>query len=76
MKKLKRKSEIHSFLKSIGHRKSSCKEEVYRDSGLSQEIRKITNKQLNLPSKGLRKRAKKAQSQQKKEDNKDQCRNK
>ena len=30
--------------------------EVYRDTGLLQEIRKISNKHPNLPPKGIRKR--------------------
>ena len=41
--------------------KSSFKKEVYSDTGLPQEMRKISNKQPNLPSKGIlinKKRAK------------------
>ena len=53
--KSKRKSETHNFLKSMGHSKSSSKRKVYRDPGLYQETRKISNKQPNLPFKGLRK---------------------
>ena len=36
--------------------KSSSKWEVYSDTGLPQEKRKISNKQPNLPSKGIRKK--------------------
>ena len=39
----------------MGHRKSGSKREVYSNTGLSQEIRKISNKQLKLPSKGIKK---------------------
>ena len=45
--------------------------------GLPQETRKISNKQPNVPSKGIRKRrTNKAQSQQKEGNNKDQRGNK
>ena len=38
---------------------------IYSDTGLLQETRRISNKQLNLPSKSIRKRRiNKAQSQQ------------
>ena len=37
--------------KSIGCTKSSFKREVYRDMGLPQETRKISNRQPNLPPK-------------------------
>ena len=36
--------------------KSSSKSEVYSDTNLPQGKRKISNKQLNLPSKGIRKK--------------------
>ena len=36
--------------------------EVYSDTGLPLEIRKISNKQANLPQKGIRKRTNKTQS--------------
>ena len=85
MKKTKRKSgntlrpmKIKTqFSKSIGHSKSSPKREVYRDTGLPQKIRKISNKQPNVTSKAIRKRRmNKAQSQQKEGNNEDQRGNK
>ena len=57
--KLKRK---HNAPKSIGHSKSSSKKEVYSDTNLPQETRKLSNKQPNLIPKGTRKRTKKTQS--------------
>ena len=45
--------------------KNSSKREVYSNTGVLQEIRKISNKQSNLPSKEIRKRTNTAQSQQK-----------
>ena len=45
--------------KPVGCRKSSSKEEVYRNIGPSQETRKITNEQSNFRPKGTRKRRKK-----------------
>ena len=44
--------------KTIRCSKSSSKREVYSNTGLPQEIRKISNKQTNLPSKGILKRTK------------------
>ena len=41
--------------KSIGCTKSSFKREVYRDMGLPQETRKISNRQPNLPPKWFKK---------------------
>ena len=38
--------------------KSSSKREVYSDIGIPQETRKISDKQPNLPTKGIRKRTK------------------
>ena len=44
----------------------SSNREVYSDTGLSQEMRKISNKKPNIPKNGIRKRGRnKAQSQQK-----------
>ena len=57
--------------------KSSSKREGYTDTSLSQKIRKISYKQPNVPSKGIRKRrTNKTQSEQKRENNKDQRENK
>ena len=60
------KEEIRKYLetnengntleKSIGCSKSYSKKEVHRDTGLPQEMRKISNKPPNLPPKGIRKR--------------------
>ena len=59
----------------MGCSKSSSKREVYTDTGLPQDIRKISNKQPNPPSKGIRRiRTNKTQSQQKNRNNKDQSR--
>ena len=54
---------------------SNSKREVYRETGLPQETRKISKKQPNIPPKGIR-RTNKAQSQQKEGNNKDQRGNK
>ena len=57
--------------------KSSSKREVYSDTGLSQQTRKISNKQSNNAPEGTGKRiTNKAQNQQKKGNNKNQSRNK
>ena len=58
------------------HSKSSSMREVYSDTGLPQKTENISNKQPNPPFKGIRKRTTKAQSQQKKGNNKDQRGNK
>ena len=58
--------------KSVWCSKRSSQREVYSDTGLPQETRKISNIQPNLPPKGIRKRTNKAQIQQKEENNKDQ----
>ena len=42
----------------MGCSKSSSKREVYSDTVLTQEIRKISNKPANLPSKELEKKNK------------------
>ena len=58
-------------------RKSSSKREVQSDTGLPQEMRKISNKQPKPPPKIIRKRrTNKTQSQKKEGYNKDQRRNK
>ena len=51
----------------MGHSKSSSKREVYSNSGLTQEMRKILNKQPNFPSKGTRKRSIKPKVHRRKE---------
>lgn len=40
----------------MGHNKKSSKRELYYDISLLQEMKKISNKQLNLVSKGNRER--------------------
>ena len=53
--------------------KSSPTREVYSNTGLPQQTRKISNKQPNLPSTGIRKRrTHKTQSQQNEGNDKDQ----
>ena len=47
-----------ALLKAIRHRKSNPKREVYNNSGLSKERRKISNK-TNMPCRELAKRTKK-----------------
>ena len=64
MKKSKRKSENTSRLmkmetqlpKSMGCSKSSSKREVYSDTSLPQETRKISSKQPKLAPKAIRER--------------------
>ena len=58
------------------HSKGSYKTVVYTDTGLPQEIRKISNKQPNLPYKGSRKRRTNKTQNQKEGNNKDQSKNK
>ena len=61
----------------MGYSKSSSKREVYSNSILPQETRKISNKQSNPTLKTTReRRTKKTQSQQKERNHKDQSRNK
>ena len=55
----------------MGCSKISPKRKGYSDTRLSQETRKISNKQLNIPLKSIRKRINKTQNQQK-EGKKDQ----
>ena len=61
----------------MGYRKSSSKKEVYSNTVLHKEIRKISNKQLNLTSKATReKRTKKKTQSEKDRIHKDQSRHK
>ena len=60
----------------MGCSNRQSKREVHSDTGLPQETKKSSNKQLNLPPKRIRKRMKKTQSQQKEGNNKDQRGNK
>ena len=55
----------------MGCSKISPKRKGYSDTGLPQETRKISNKQLNIPLKSIRKITNKIQNQQK-EGKKDQ----
>ena len=58
--------------KSIECDKGGTERKVYRNTGLSQEIRKISSKWSNLTSKGTRRRrANEAQCQENKENNKE-----
>ena len=50
----------------MGHSKSSSKKEVYSNIILSQETRKIPNKQTNLTPNATRERTNKTKTQQKK----------
>ena len=60
----------NNFPKFWGYSKSSSKKEIHSKTGLPREIRKISNKQPNLPCKRIRKRrTNKAQSQQKEGNN-------
>ena len=52
----------HNYPKSTGCNKSSFKREVYSNTSLPQETRKISNKQPNLTLKRIRKRKNKTQS--------------
>ena len=52
----------HNNPKPMGCGKSSSKMEVYSDTSLLQETRKISNKQLNLTPKATRERTNKTQS--------------
>ena len=53
----------HNNPKSLGHSKSNFKTEVYSDTRLPQETRKITNKQSNFIPKTTRVRTNKIQSE-------------
>ena len=53
----------------MGYSKSSSKREGDSNTGLSQETRKISNKQPNLPLQELEKKKQKVQSQRRKEIN-------
>ena len=48
----------HNDSKSMGHSKNSTKREVYSDTSLPQETRKISNKQPNLIHQGAKKKNK------------------
>ena len=61
----------------MGCSKSSSKREVYRNTSLSQETRKISNIQPNfIPKKTTERRTDKTQSKQKERNHKDESRNK
>ena len=64
----------------MGCSKSSSKREVYRNTILPEETRKLSNKQPNLTPKAIRERRrttkKTPQSYQKERNHKDQIRNK
>ena len=56
----------HNCPKSTGNSESDSEREVFSETVLPWEMRKISKKQLNLPSKGIRnRRINKVQSQQK-----------
>ena len=58
--------------KSVGYSKSNSQREVQSDTGPPQNIRKISNKQPNLPSKRiLKRRINKTSSKQREGNNKD-----
>jgi len=68
---------IHNFPKPMECSKSSSKREIYSNTHLPQEIRKTSDKQLNLPHEGIRKRRiNKSQSLKKEGNHKHQRRNK
>ena len=52
----------HNDLKPLGCSKNSSKREVYSDTSLPQETRKISNKQPNLKAKQTRERTNKPKS--------------
>ena len=56
----------------MGCSKSSSKRKAYSHTGLPQKPGNISNKEPNLPSKGIRERTTQAQGQQKEGNNKDQ----
>ena len=61
----------------MGYSKSSSKGDVYSNTILPQETRKISNKQPNLTPKAIReRRTKKPQSEQKERNHKYEIRNK
>ena len=51
----KKKNGPHLKKKSMGFSQSSSKRETDMDTGPPQEIKKVSNKQPNPPSKGIRK---------------------
>ena len=63
IKKYPETNENGNTPKSLGHSKNSSKREVYSNTGLTQETRKISNKKSKLTLKGIRKgRTNRAQS--------------
>ena len=56
--KILRQKWKQNFLKSMGFRKSSCKKEIYSNTGLPYKTRKIPNKQSNFTPKVTRRRTK------------------
>ena len=61
----------------MGGSKSSAKGEVYNNTMLPQETRKISSKHANLTAKAIKeRRTKKTQSEQKERNHKGQIRNK
>ena len=67
----------HNNSKSVGHWESNPKREIHSITGLSQKIRKSSNKLFNFTLKGICKRTtNKAQSEKEVGNNKDQSRNK
>ena len=66
----------NNISESLRDGRSNSKRAIYTNTGLPQEIRKTSNKQFNLTSKGTRKRTNKAKSQLKEGNNKDESENK
>ena len=60
----------------MGLSKSNSKREVYSDTIIPQEARKVSNRRPNSTSKAAGKRTKNPQSQHKEGDHKNQSRNK
>ena len=67
-----RNDNENTTVQKLGKHQSSPRREVYSNTGLLQEARKISNTQPNLTPKGARKRTtNKAKNQKKKGNNKD-----
>ena len=67
-----RQMEIKTQLSKIyGMQQKQSQRDIHSDIGFPPKTEKISNKQPNLPLKGIRKRTIKAQRQQKKRNNKD-----
>ena len=62
----------YNFSKSMRYSKSSSKREVYSNTGLSQETRKIWNKLPNMSKIIMKRTVKKVQNQHEEGNNKDQ----